>query len=305
MTKIFPKPLKKGDTIAIISPSGYVSYPEKFDKAKKYFENEGYNVKIYPNAKNQKDYLAGTDEERLGDLIEAFENESINAILTSRGGYGALRILDKIDYEVIKNNPKIFCGYSDITAYHIAIYKKTGLVTFHAPFALFDFGADKIDKYTERNFFNILGENVLNLPLENVFEYTCINSGYVKGELLGGNLCTLVSLLGTPFEPDFQDKILFLEDVNEPLYKIDRMLSQLKLAGVFNKVKGLLVGKFSTIEENFFLRAKNLLNELKVPCGYGFSASHELQKITLPLNVNYEINFDEGVICICEEYLQK
>ncbi len=303
MGKLKPKTLVQGDKIAIISPSGSVSYQEKFKKACRYFKNKGFEVEVFPSAKNINGYLAGSDDERLQDLTQAFTDKSVKAILTSRGGYGALRILDKIDYEIIKNNPKIFCGYSDITAYHAAIFKKTGLVTFHAPFALFDFGADEIDPYTERNFFKMLSANFIGQPLENTFEYACVNESIVQGELIGGNLCTLLSLIGTEFQPDFKEKILYIEDVNEPLYKIDRMLSQLRLCGVFKEIKGLLIGKFSCAEEGFHNKVKELLKEYEIPCGYGFSATHELQKTTLPLNVKYEIDFAKGYVKIIEDYL--
>jgi len=304
MMKLKPKALQKGDTIAIISPSGYVSYPEKFDVAKEYFEQKGFNVKIFPNAKNKNNYLAGTDKERISDIENAFLDKDVKMILTSRGGYGAARILDKINYEIINNNPKIFCGYSDITAFHSGIYKKTGLVTFHGPFALFDFGSENIDKYTEENFWNTLTSNKIDTKITNAFNYTSINNGLAEGELIGGNLCVLTSLLGSEFAPDFEGKILFIEDVNEPLYKIDRMLNQLRLNGCFDKIKGLLVGKFSCEnDEDFETKVKALLKEINIPCGYGFSSSHELQKTTLPLNVNYQIDFSSGNVVIKEKYL--
>ena len=302
MKKIKPKALQKGDTIAIIAPSGYVSYQEKFEKAQEYFETKGFNVKIFPNAKNKNGYLAGTDEERLFDLEAAFLDPEVKMIMTARGGYGAARILNKIDYKIIKNNPKIFCGYSDITAFHCAIYKKTGLITFHSPFALADFGSEKVDKYTEENFWGrIIGNNLSSL--ENAFEYTCINGGKVTGELVGGNLCVLASIIGSSYEPDFKNKILYIEDINEPLYKIDRMLSQLRLNGVFKNIKGLLAGKFSSEEENFDKKIAEFLKETEIPCGYGFSAAHETQKATLPLNIRYEVDFKSGKITPKEDYL--
>ncbi|MCR4880770.1 MAG: LD-carboxypeptidase [bacterium] len=302
MEKLKPKALQKGDTIAIIAPSGHVSYQEKFETAQKYFENLGYEVKIFPNAKNKNGYLAGTDEERIFDLEAAFCDKNVKLIMTARGGYGAARILDKIDYKIIKNNPKIFCGYSDITAFHSAIYKKTGLVTFHAPFALADFGSETVDEYTERNFWKRITKNDLS-EVENAFAYTCVNGGKVSGELVGGNLCVLTSILGSGFEPDFKNKILYIEDVNEPLYKIDRMLAQLRLNGIFKEIKGLLVGIFSSDEEDFDKKVIELLKELETPCGYGFSASHETPKATLPLNIKYEADFKTGKIKLLEDYL--
>ncbi len=303
MKKLKPNALQKGDTIGIISPSGYVSYTEKFDNAKKYFENKGFEVKIFPNSKKQHKYLAGLDEERIEDFNNAFSDKNVKVILTSRGGYGATRIIDKIDYNLIKSNPKIFCGYSDITAFHSAIYKQTGLVTFHAPFALFDFGSENVDKYTEENFWNNITKNNLNIPLNNAFEYQCVHKGSAEGELIGGNLCVLTSIMGSDFEPDFKDKILYIEDVNEPLYKIDRMLNQLRLCGVFDKIKGLLVGKFSSDDENFDKKVTEFLKEYDIPCGYGFSATHELEKMTLPLNVRYKADFESGKFEITESYL--
>ncbi len=302
MKKLKPNALQKGDTIAIISPSGYVSYQEKFEKAVSYFENLGYNVKIFPNAKNRNDYLAGTDEERLFDLEAAFCDKEAKMIMTARGGYGAARIIDKIDYKVIKNNPKIFCGYSDITAFHSAIYKKTGLITFHAPFALADFGSENIDKYTEKSFWERICANNSE-KIENAFTYTPINDGKIEGELVGGNLCVLTSILGSGFEPDFKNKILYIEDVNEPLYKIDRMLAQLRLNGVFKQIKGLLAGGFSSDENGFEEKVIELLKEYDIPSGYGFSATHETPKATLPLNIKYEVDFGTGEIMPLEDYL--
>lgn len=304
--KLKPKKLKIGDKIAIITPSGYVSYQEKFAQAKEYFENKGLKVKIFKNAKKQDNYLGGSDKERLDDFMQAFRDETVDAIFTSRGGYGAMRILDKIDYEVIKNHPKIFVGYSDITAFHAALFKKAGLITFLAPFGVADFGSKKVDKYTEECFFNNLSQNNKEV-LENVFEYKCFNKGDVSGELVGGNLTLINSLLSTPYSIDFENKILFIEDVNEPLYKIDRLLTQLYLAGIFSKVKGVLIGKFSSnekeFENNLFKFLKDFSKKINIPFGYGFSSSHETEKNTLPLNVCYEFSAKIGNLKIVEDYL--
>ena len=302
-----PKQLQKGDTIAIISPSGSIPYPEKFERAKKHFEAEGYKVLIYPHARNKAGYLAGSDEERLSDLMEAFSNLDVTMILTSRGGYGATRYLDQINYDIICSNPKIFVGYSDITALHSAIFKNTGLVTFHGPFALQDFGGETVDEYTEKSFWNTISGNK---EIENVFDYTPIYGGKTTGQLVGGNLTVLTCLIGTEFLPDFKGKILFLEDVQEPLYKLDRMLTQLRLSGVFDEIGGLLIGKFSDIGENQAEQeklaidlVKDLTQSLNIPVGYGFSASHLTQKATLPLNVEYEFNASSGELIVLEDFL--
>ena len=151
MNLIKPKNLKIGDTIAIIAPSGEVNI-EKINSAVKYFESKGYNVKLGNNLTKCKNYLAGSDTERAEDLNNAFLDEEVNAIICARGGYGAIRLLDKINYDVIKNNPKIFCGYSDITALSAIILKNTGLINFSGPMAQSDFSND-INTFTENKFF--------------------------------------------------------------------------------------------------------------------------------------------------------
>jgi len=245
---IKPKKLKKGDTIAVISPSGAVKEDKFFKPSIEYFENNGYKIKIAPHAEDKKAYLAGADKDRLSDLMSFFEDESVNAILCSRGGYGSYRLLANIDYEKININPKIFLGYSDITALLISILNRSNLITFHGPLFLSDFGTSKVDKYTEKNFFDILTGNIeLPFKYSNPINYECIKSGQAEGELIAGNLAVFAGLLGTPYFPDVTGKILLLEDVGEPLYKIDRMLMQLKLAGVFDKIAGLLFGEFTCV----------------------------------------------------------
>lgn len=308
LNKIYPKSLQKGDKIAFISPAGAVSYQEKFEKAQRFFENLGYPVVIMPNAQKIDGYLAGSDEGRLDDLMKAFADKSISAIITNRGGYGCSRLLDKIDYDVIKNNPKIFVGYSDITALHCAFYKYAGLITFHGAFSLSDFGCDQVDEYTKTSFFDALEGRILNKPLVNKFEYTSIVDGEVQSPLCGGNLTVLCSLLQTPYFPDLDGRVLFLEDVAEPLYKIDRMLYQLELAGILGQIKGLLIGKFSGLGENqaeaegyLFEMLKKLTLKYKIPVGYGFSASHEVPKATLPLNVEYYFNSSNGELVVTHQ----
>ncbi|MDD3593717.1 MAG: LD-carboxypeptidase [Candidatus Gastranaerophilales bacterium] len=308
LNKIYPKVLQKGDKIAFVSPAGSVSYQEKFEKAQAFFENAGYSVVIMPNSRKINGYLAGDDEDRLEDLMSAFSDTSINAIIANRGGYGCLRLLDKIDYNVIKNNPKIFVGYSDITALHCAFYKYAGLVTFHGAFSLDDFGCDEVDEYTKTSFFETLEGKNTNKPLENKFAYTSIVDAEVQAPLSGGNLTVLCSLLQTPYFPDLKGRVLFLEDVAEPLYKIDRMLYQLELAGILGQIKGLLIGKFSGLCENqtkaellLFEMLEKLTSKYKIPAGYGFSAGHETSKATLPLNVEYYFNSLKGELKILEQ----
>ena len=199
MKTIKPKKLKKGDTIGIISLSGAIKSEQKQNiyNAQKYFEEKGYKTVLSKNIFNKKRYLAGEDDFKIECLKEFFENPNINAIVCSRGGYGAIRIINKIDYGVIKNNPKIFAGYSDVTAFLLMIYKKTGLVTFSAPMACGDFGKESVSDFTAEYFFKTLS-NSGNLELKP--EKTQVfYKGEAEGILFGGNLATVVSLCGQDF----------------------------------------------------------------------------------------------------------
>jgi len=310
---IKPEKLQKGDTIGVISPSGAVRENTSLQSAVRYFENKGYKVKIAPHATDRKAYLAGFDKDRLSDLMRFFEDSSIKAVLCSRGGYGAYRLLNSIDYEKIKANTKIFLGYSDITALLGSFLNRSNLVTFHGPLFLSDFGVDSVDEYTEKCFFDILEGNI-NIPFsyDNPVKYQCITSGEAEGELFAGNLAVLAGLLGTPYFPDLKGKILILEDVGEPLYKIDRMLTQLNLAGVFNEISGLLFGEFTSVtgfdnEEVNKLTpydvAYEITSDLKIPTGFGFPVSHGKTKATLPLGVNYYFNADTFKLVLNDNFL--
>lgn len=298
---ILPKKLNKGDTIGIISPAGAVKEPAMLEIAVKYFENKGYKIKLAPHICDKNNYLAGKDEDRLSDLINFFRDEEIKAIICSRGGYGVFRLLEKIDWSIIKNNPKIFVGYSDITALLNNFVEKSGLVCFHGPLAISDFGTETINPYTEKVFWEVLEGNLSSF--ENPVNYECIIKGQTEGVLAGGNLSILCGLLGTPYFPDLKNKILLIEDVGEPLYKIDRMLMQLKLAGVFEQVAGILFAEFSGLEPVDTI--KELTKGLNIPVGYGFAASHSTQKATLPLGINYCFNSCDFGLGITGNYISK
>ncbi len=290
-------PLKKGDTIAIVSPAGPIKDKNALNKAVLYLENQGYKVRVAPNALAQEDYLAGDDDFRLADLHEAFENPEINAILCSRGGYGCSRLLDRIDYDLIFENPKIFLGHSDITAF----LNNFSIPTFHAPMAIGDFGVDEVDKITEKSFLEVI--NGVRAPYIYAAknDFNIINSGKAHGYLIGGNLSVLTSLLGTKYAPDFNGKILLLEDLNEPLYKIDRMLTQLRLAGVFEHISGLVIADFGETELSIdFLRDFAPVK----PSIYGFNASHSQSKYTLPLGAQYVLDSDNGTLTLTENIFQ-
>ena len=285
MNLIKPKKLNKGDTIGIIALSGAIESIENVFNAQKYFEKKGYKIVLSKNIFDKNRYLAGTDEKKVEELHRFFSDPKINMILCARGGYGAIRLLDKIDFELIKNNPKIFAGYSDVSAIQAMIYKKTGLVSFYSPMAQGDFGAEKISKLTEKSFFDVLTNTSMDLEFSPCNRKTkTYYEGNAKGILWGGNLATITSLCGQDFVPD--DKfILFIEDLNEATYKIDKMMTQLLNVEKFRKnLQGIILGEFldcgnkKYFDELFFEIGKNI----KKPILSGFKITHAKDKITVP-----------------------
>ena len=270
--------LKKGDTIGIIALSGECE-EEAVIKAKKHIESLGYNVCLSDNILNKNNYLAGTDEEKINCLHEFFSSKDIKLILAARGGYGAIRIINKIDYDLIKRNSKPFCGYSDVTALLLMIYKKAGITTYHSPMACTDFYES--NKFNETHFFDAIN----NKELSFISNGKCYKNGKCRGILFGGNLSTVVSLCGLDFLPD-DDFIFFAEDLNEPVYKIDKMFQQLLNIEKFNKYcKGIILGDFLDTDnanwlDNYF---EELAKKLDIPIVSGFQITHSKNKITIPI----------------------
>lgn len=283
MQKIIPPALKKGETVGFLCVSGDIKNYSVLERAKENFEALGYSVVISETAKQRKGYLCGEDDARAGALNEFFQDKSINAIIAARGGYGAIRLLDKIDYEAIKNNPKIFGGYSDITALMLMIYKKTGLVTYNSPMAYSDFGSG-ISQSTVASFFKTLTGANEEIKINNPRVFY---NGLTSGVLWGGNLSTVQSLCGQDFIPD--EKFVFVtEDINEPVYKIDRMFTQLlNIAQFRTNLAGIVLGNFSGIDNETYFDSffKELSETLKIPVIGGLEFGHEKEKITFPIGV--------------------
>lgn len=301
MNIIKPKKLKKGDTIGIIGVSGCIREYEKIENSKRFFEELGYRIVVSETCKSNHRYMAGNNDiECVDTLHNFFLDNNIDAIVCARGGYGTLRLLDKIDWNIIKNNPKIFAGYSDITVLLNMFLKKTGLITFHSAMPNGDFSYE-INEYTKNSFFETLNGKKKFIKSENSNIYY---KGSVKGRLWGGNLATLTSLCGLDFVPD-DDLILFLEDLNEPVYKIDKMLTQLfNIEKVKKNVKGIVVGEFKDIENMSMLH--DLLSEfaqnLKIPMMDGFKITHNKIKDTIPVGINSILDTEKQTVCFCEKY---
>lgn len=309
MIIIKPKHLKKGDVIGLISPSSSPDNLEKIEKGVKYLEGLGYRVILGKNVGKYRGYLAGTDEERLEDLHAMFSNKNVKVIIAIRGGNGATRLLDKINYGLIKRNPKIFVGYSDITALQLAIFHKTGLVTFSGPMAAVEFAND-IDPFTEENFWKMITYpkpfgKLKNPQGENI---SCLTKGTANGRLLGGNLSLIAALMGTPYIPKFDKSILFLEEIDEKPYRIDRFFAQLRLAKIFEKVNGIILGNFTDCEETDPKKKSLTLNEiiydyfihLKKPVMYNLIYGHIKTKNTIPIGITAKIDCASTKIEITE-----
>lgn len=302
MKIIKPKKLEQGDTIGILAISGKIREYERIENAKSYFEICGYNVVISDTCKNAHRYMAGnSDDDCVNELHKFFIDKNINAIINARGGYGAIRLIDKIDWNIVAKNPKIFAGYSDISALLAMIYKKTGLITFHSAMANGDFGFE-LETYTIHSFFNTLQGLSYKYIAENPLFY---NTGITNGILWGGNLSTITSLAGTDFIPN-NDIILFLEDLNEPIYKIDRMLTQLfNIKELKKNVKGIAIGEFKDIKDNKMLDEiiMEFALSLNIPAVKGFKFTHEKIKDTIPFGVQAELDSENGTLNILENYV--
>ena len=265
--------IKTGDTIGIIALSGSCD-KNILTKAIFNLEKLGFNVKLSKNIFNKNNYLAGSDEEKVNELHEFYQDPEIKLILNARGGYGAIRLINKIDYGIIKNNPKLFCGFSDITALLLMIYKNCGIITYHSPMVCSDF--EDINNFTCQNFFN-----VINGKTNEFSGFKIYKEGNVNGVLWGGNLSTVVSLCGLDFIPD-EDFIFFAEDLNEPVYKIDKMFTQLFNIEKFqNNCKGIVLGEFLNVDNEEWLN--ELFYSFSIPTVGGFKITHSKEKITLPI----------------------
>ncbi len=267
MEIIKPELLKNGDTIGILAVSGDLRNEENLKRAVKFFENRGFKVKLSENYNFKTRYMAGSDEDRIHALHKMFSDKEVKAIIAMRGGYGTLRIIDKIDYDLIRSNPKIFCGYSDITILNAMFLKRAGLMTFSGAMVN-DFGCENPCEYTVNKFFETVQDGK--------FDY--------DGTFWGGNLASLVSLCGQEFIPDFEFDF-FVEDLGEPVYKIDKMMTQLINIPKFRKnIKSIYLGEFLDIDNQEWFEEvfKEIGDRLNVPVIKDFPASHAEKKATIP-----------------------
>ena len=310
---IKPARLKNGDIIGLVTPGSYITEQEKEESINN-LRSLGFNVTYSDKLMQKNGYFSATDEERAADLNEMFKRKDIQGIMCARGGYGCARILPYLDYELIENNPKPLIGFSDATALQYAILKNSGLITFHGPVSISTFSS-----FSNNNFRNVLLNPSDELELENSktgnnfnpYGIKVISDGIAEGELVGGNLSIVVSLIGTEFDVDFSNKIVFLEEFVEEPYRIDRMLTQMIQAGKFENVSGVALGVFKLCEpdktnpafkDSFSLMEvlEDRLGKLGIPVVYGLSFGHVSDKFTLPFGIKAELNSETKQIKLLE-----
>ncbi len=307
-----PRRLHPGATVGLVSPASATWLTEEIAILKETLEALGLKFKLGQHMMDRYGYLAGKDADRAADLNAMFADDSVDAILCVRGGWGCNRILPLLDYQAIAAHPKILLGYSDITSLLIAIYAKTGLVTFHGPV-----GASTWNKFSLNSIRRILFDGeAITMENPKIIDDSLvvtkdriqtITPGIAEGRLVGGNLTVLTAMLGSEYLPDWSGAILFVEDIKEEIYRIDRMLTQLKLAGVLNKISGFVFGKCTTCgpgEGHGSLTLEEVLNDhilpLKIPAWSGAMIGHIESKFTVPVGVHGRINADRGTITLLE-----
>ncbi len=314
MDVLKPPALKKGDTIGIAAPASHSAFPGALQNGRDSLEALGFRTVTAPHLTDRHGFLAGRDADRLADLECMFADPEIHGIVCLRGGYGSVRMLPRMDFDSVRAHPKVFVGYSDITALHGAIHRKTGLVTFWGPMVSSDMSPD-FHPYNRDAFMKAVSGTAAigtiahpdDLPPVQV-----IRGGKAGGPLIGGTLSLLAAAVGTPYEFEYDGAILFFEDVGEEPHRIDRMLTQLLQAGRLERVAGIVIGECAgcgsapnnpsfpygnfSIEEVFIDR----LQPLGIPVIYGLGIGHGTYKATLPLGVRATLDGDAGSLAIDE-----
>ncbi len=301
--KIRPQRLQQGDTIGIIAPSSPPNQ-ESLERSLAFLDQLGLKWRFGKNINNVHGYLAGTDEERLEDLHDMFADPTIKGIICAGGGYGSARYTDKIDLQLMQENPKIFWGFSDITFLHTAMGVYSNLVTFHGPMLASCVGKESFHELSAKMFQQLFEPMELHYT-EAIAPLETITGGVAQGELVGGNLSLLANGIGTKFEVDTKGKLLFIEDVGEEPYKVDGLLNQLRMAGKLNDAVGIVVGDFSdtepkkrkvtlTLDEVF----DHYLGNLGKPVVKGFKIGHCQPHFAIPLGVGAKLDADNRTLTI-------
>lgn len=309
-----PGRLHFGDTVGIIAPASAPPDPQAVDRAAEALERFGFKPKLAKNLRARHGFLAGTDRERAADLMQMFADKKVAAIICLRGGYGAARILDRLDYDVIRRHPKILSGYSDITSLHCALARKVKLISIHAPMLNGALADPKVPEFTKKSFLRTVMEARPAGSICGGYDgktVSILRGGVAEGRLIGGNLSVLCASLGTPFAPSFKGKILFFEDISEKPYRLDRMLTQLLNAGILSQVAGVAVGVNRNCTDpdakaggEYRQTAADVVTErlasLRVPVVTGLPFGHVALNATLPVGAKARLDGKHGDLIITE-----
>lgn len=310
---IKPKRLQKGNTIGVISPASPSYYRSDIIRGVDSLEKLGYKVILSKNLSKKTGFCSGTDQERADDMNEMFRREDVDAVFVTQGGYGSARILRYLDYDMIQHNPKIFTGYSDITSLHLALHKKTNMITFHGP-GMTRFNSEELTEYTRKNFIKAITDTSPIGEIEKANEKKWINvicEGEAEGELIGGNLTLICATLGTPYEIDTEGKILFIEETEAEPWILDHMFSHLRNAGKLEKAAGIIIGEFNQcvprkMDPGFHVDISeedvvyDYLKPLKIPAIHGLPIGHTKDIATLPVGAKAYLNASEGKLVVTE-----
>jgi muramoyltetrapeptide carboxypeptidase len=298
------KRLREGDTIGLVAPAG-IEKLEKIERGIEKLKSLGFNIKQGKHIYDKWGYFAGKDEDRAQDIMDMFEDDDVDMVLCVRGGYGAMRLLPYMNFSKIKRNPKIFMGYSDITVFLNAIYEKEELITFHGPMLSSDLEVkETLDSFTNTLMKGYEPYNILN-P-ENIPMISNTDKS-AEGRIVGGNLSLICGMLGTPYEIDIKNKILFIEEVGEVPYRTDRMLSQLQLSKKLEKCAGIILGQFTDCDEekgedNFILSEilEDRIMSLNKPVLKNVMSGHDNPKLVIPIGAKAKLDCKDGKIEILE-----
>ncbi|HUI08750.1 MAG TPA: LD-carboxypeptidase [Bacteroidota bacterium] len=314
-----PRRLRKGDLLGVICPASPVADAARIERGVRYLESLGYRVTVGANAAKSDGYLAGTDAERVADLHAMFADRRVKGIFCARGGYGSGRLLPLVDYRLIALHPKVFVGYSDVTALELALWKKCSLVTYHGPMSAVEMAGD-IDPFTEESLWRTLTSAASGMtvgtgepspgPHRTAAEagQATAKAGQARGRLIGGNLSLITSIMGTPWQPDFRGRILFLEEIGEDPYRVDRMLVQLAHAGAALRAAGTVFGQFTecvpreigtptrSLESSF----ADFAARSRGPVVRGFPVGHERRMATVPIGLRARLYAGTGALTLEE-----
>jgi muramoyltetrapeptide carboxypeptidase len=300
---IIPPYLSEGDTIGIVCPGGYMPQ-EKAETCMKVLMQWGFKVKAGSTLGGKFNYFSGSDEQRIDDLQQMLDDESIKAILCARGGYGVGRIIDRLNFKKFKKKPKWIIGYSDITVLHSHIFSRFKIASLHAPMAAAFNDGEYKNEYIQSLQVVLTGKKPA---------YTCQvdsynNTGTASGTLVGGNLSLLAHLIGTPSDTDTRDKILFLEDVGEYIYNIDRMLYQLKRSGKFDELQALIIGGFTEVKDtvipfgqDVYEVVYDIIKEYKYPVCFKFPVGHTRENYVLKIGAQYKLHVGKKMVTLQED----